>query len=191
MCIEGSLCRRLILARIERNDSTTYISPGLPALLPYLPWTIIHRLMNPIVSLLSSTETKPLYLAVCDCFPTREKAMNIDKAQQMRPQRRIMSSRMLLQVCIVIFACLSLVDSQNNDDFSGTSHAKLLKHTLINLHDNTLEANKDLNLSTADPADAARQVLARIGSSVSSCDTPHTHFISFILIRIFTRWRPG
>ena len=86
---------------------------------------------------------------------------------------------MLLQVCIVICACLSLVDSQNNDNFSGTSHTKLLKKTLVNLHDDTLEANKDLDLSTDDPADAARQVFARIGSSVSFCETPHTHLLSY------------
>jgi hypothetical protein len=115
--------------------------------------------------------------------------MNVDKAPRVRPQRRIKSSRMLLQVCIVISACLSLVDSQNKDAFSGTSHAKLLKQTLVNLHDVTLEANKDLDLSTDDPADAARQVLARIGSSVSLCHTPHTHLHSLILILLFTRWR--
>lgn len=151
----------------------------------------LYLLINQIVSLLSSTKTKPLYLVVCDYFATREQAMsNVDEAPRVRPRRRDLSSWMLLQVCMVTCACLSLVDSQNNDDISGTSHAKLLKKTLVNLHDDTLEANKDLDLSTDDPADAARQVLARIGSSVSSCETPHTHLLSRILILLFTRWRP-
>lgn len=103
--------------------------------------------------------------------------MHVDKALRVRPRRlRVLAvsfwttgCRTLLLVCIVGCARLSLVGSQKDADFSGTPNARLLERTLVNLHDGTLEANKDLDLSTDDPADAARQVLARIGSNVSLC----------------------
>lgn len=62
---------------------------------------------------------------------------------------------------LVLLSCLSpLAQCQK------TENERLLEKTLVNLHDDTLEANKDLDL-TAEPADAARQVLDRIGASVN------------------------
>lgn len=62
---------------------------------------------------------------------------------------------------LVLSSLASLVDCQK------TENAKLLQKTLVDLHDPSLDTNKDLDL-TAEPVDAAQQVMDRIGASVSA-----------------------
>ena len=79
-------------------------------------------------------------------------------------KRRNLPSRfVVIFVTLLVLSCLAFL-AQGQDK---TTNAKLLETTLVNLHDASLEANKDLDL-TAEPAEAATKVLDRIGASVQS-----------------------
>ena len=86
------------------------------------------------------------------------------RGRSSRSKRRNLPSRFVgIISTLFLLSCLALL-AQAQDK---TTNAKLLETTLVNLHDSSLEANKDLDL-TAEPAEAATQVLNRIGASVNT-----------------------
>jgi hypothetical protein len=91
------------------------------------------------------------------------------RPRSMRCRRfRAAVSRCSLALLVALAASWSvgLAGAQYDKDLGMTEHEDLQRTVLIDLHNLDLPENTDLDLTTSDPRDAARQVMERIGASL-------------------------